>query len=102
MNGTSQPIPPPPGAPPQTPAKKGLGPLGWILIGCGGLVVICMMAAGACFFVAKRQVDKFQKNPTLAAAELAARLNPDVEVVSKDEDKGTLTIKNKKTGEVGT
>jgi hypothetical protein len=102
MNGTSQPIPPPPGAPPQTPPKKGLGPLGWILIGCGGLVVIGMVAMGACFFVAKRQVDKFGKNPTLAAAEMMVRLNPDLEVVSKDDDKGTLTIRNKKTGEVGT
>jgi hypothetical protein len=102
MNGTSQPISPPPGAPPQTPAKKGLGPLGWILIGCGGLVVIGMIAAGACFYVVKKQAEKFEKNPALAAAELAVRVNPDTEVVSKDEEKGTLTIKNTKTGEVGT
>ncbi|HEX9941154.1 MAG TPA: hypothetical protein VGG03_04000 [Thermoanaerobaculia bacterium] len=105
MNGTSQPIPPPPGAPPQTP-KKGLGPLGWILIGCGGLILIAglvfgglMMAGG--WFV-KKQAEKFEKNPTLAAAEMMVRLNPDLELVSKDEEHSTLTIKNKKTGEVAT
>lgn len=106
MNGTSQPIPPPPGAPPQTPPKKGLSPLAWVLIGCGGLVVLAMIVMGGLvtaggWFV-KKQAEKFEKNPALAAAEFAVRINPDLEVVSKDEDKGTLTIRNKKTGEVGT
>jgi hypothetical protein len=106
MNGTSQPIPPPPGAPPQTPPKKGLSPLAWVLIGCGGLIVLGMIVMGGLvtaggWFV-KKQAEKFEKNPALAAAELAVQLSPDLEVVSKDEDKGTLTVRNKKTGEVGT
>jgi hypothetical protein len=106
MNGTSQPIPPPPGAPPQTPPKKGLSPLAWVLIGCGGLIVLAMLVMGGLvaaggWFV-KKQADKFEKNPTLAAAELVVRLNPDLELVSKDEEHSTLTIKNKKTGEVAT
>ena len=107
MTYPSQPVPPPPGAPPQQPpVKKGLGPLGWILIGCGGLIVVgglvfggLMMAGG--YFV-KKKAEEFEKNPAFAAAKLAVQVSPDVELVSADEEKGTLTIKNKKTGEVMT
>ena len=106
MTYPSQPVPPPPGAPPQPPVKKGLGPLGWILIGCGGLIVVgglifggLMMAGG--YFV-KKKAEEFEKNPAFAAAKLAVQVNPDLEIVSEDEDKATLTIRNKKTGEVAT
>jgi hypothetical protein len=98
--------PPPPGAPPQTPVKKGMGPLGWILIGCGGLIVVgglifggLMMAGG--YFI-KNKAAEFEKNPTFAAAKLAVQVNPDLELVSADEKTSTLTVKNKKTGEVAT
>lgn len=103
MSDLSQPVPPPPGAP-QQPVKKGLGPLGWVLIGCGGLIVVGaiaiagMMYAGGRFL--KNKAEEFEKNPTYAAAKLAVQVNPDLEIVSSDEKNGTLTIKNKKTGEV--
>lgn len=112
MNDPSQPTPPPPpvpGAAPQPvapPPKKGLSPLAWIGIGCGVLAVIAMIvvvgmvAAGGYFL--KKQADKFEKNPSLAAAELIVRANPELELVSTDEKAGTLTIRNKKTGEVVT
>jgi hypothetical protein len=107
MNGSSQPVvPPPPGTPPQAAAKKGLGPLGWILVGCGGLILVGglifggLMAAGG-YFV-KKKAAEFEKNPTFAAAKLAVQLNPDLEIVSTDEGHATLTVKNKKTGEVAT
>lgn len=105
MSDLSQPVPPPPGAP-QQPAKKGLGPLGWILIGCGGLIVIAglvfggLVMAGGWF--AKKKMAEFEKNPTFAAAKIAVQLNPDLEIVSTDEEHATLTVKNKKTGEVAT
>jgi hypothetical protein len=105
MSDLSQPVPPPPGAP-QQPAKKGLGPLGWILIGCGGLIVIAglvfggLVMAGGWF--AKKKMAEFEKNPTMAAAKLAVQLNPELELVSTDEAHSTLTIKNKKSGEVMT
>jgi len=83
-----------------------MGPLGWILIGCGGLIVVgglifggLMMAGG--WFV-KNKAAEFEKNPTFAAAKLAVQLNPDLEIVSTDEEHSTLTVKNKKTGEVAT
>ena len=105
MSDLSQPVPPPPGAP-QQPVKKGLGPLGWILIGCGGLVVIAGLIFGGLMFAGgrflKNKAAEFEKNPAFAAAKLAVQVSPEVELVSSDEDKGTLTIKNKKTGEVMT
>ncbi|MGH9381695.1 MAG: hypothetical protein ACRD2Z_13930, partial [Thermoanaerobaculia bacterium] len=92
--------------PQQPQQKKKLGPLAWILIGCLGLVVLAgaVMLAGG-FFVAKKvkEVAKdYQENPARAAAELVVRANPDLELVEADDEAQTLTIRNKKTGEVFT
>lgn len=89
-----------------TAAKKGLHPLAWVAIGCGALLVIGLVVlfAGG-LFVAKKAGDvakEFEKNPAKAAAELAVKLNPELEKVESDEDAGTITIRNKTTGEVGT
>jgi len=88
---------------PAPPAKKGMGPLGWVAIGCGAiaLIGILVFAAGAYMFK-KKVVDPFQENPTIAAAEFIVRANPDLELVSSDPKAGTLTIKDKKTGETVT
>jgi hypothetical protein len=99
MNGTSQPVPPPPGVP---PAKKGMSPLAWVAIGCVVILIFCGIALGVMGWFAKRAVDKFAKNPGMAAAELMVRANPDLELVSKDEAKNSITVKDKKTGEVMT
>ena len=100
--------PPPPGAsagmpaPPAAP-KKGLGPLGWIAIGCGSLIVLSLLSAVVLgYFFKKKVVDPLKENPTVAAAELLVRASPDLEVVSSDPQAGTLTIKNTKTGETVT
>jgi hypothetical protein len=97
----SSPAPPPPPGPPQAP-KKGLSPLAWIGIGCGVIIVLGVIALGAIGFFVKKKVDEVSKNPTMAAAEVIVRMNPDLELVSKDEGHSTLTIKDKKTGEVMT
>jgi hypothetical protein len=98
MNGTSQ-VPPAPGVP---PVKKGMGPLAWVGIGCIVLLVLAGICVGVMGWFAKRAVDKFAKNPTMAAAELMVRANPDLELVKADEKTNTLTVKDKKTGEVTT
>jgi hypothetical protein len=94
----------PPQAPP--PAKKGMSPLAWVAIGCGAVAVLGILVVGGLVMAgglfAKKQLDKFEKNPAMAAAELMVRANPDVELVESDEEAGTLTIRNKKTGEVMT
>jgi hypothetical protein len=101
MSSTPQAPPPPPQAP---SAQKKTSPLVWVLVGCGGLVLlaaIIMLVAGV--FVAKK-VGSFakdaEKNPGMAAAKMVVAMNPDLETVGTDDSKGTITIRNKKTGEV--
>ncbi len=87
----------------QVQAKKGLPVWAWVGIGCGALmivVLIVVMAAG--FFVANKVKDvagDFEDNPAMATARMIVKLNPELEEVSADEDAGTITVRNKKTGE---
>jgi len=101
---------PPAGGPP--PEKKG-GALKYILGGCLAIIVIgvIIFAVGSYLVYNKaKQIAKdsgidselLQKNPGLAAAKAAVAVNPDLELVSADDDKGTITIRNKKTGETVT
>jgi hypothetical protein len=96
--------PPPPPSPYGVPApRKGMGPLGWIAIGCGAIALVGFLAlAVGGYFLKKKVVDPLQENPTLVAAEMIVRMNPDLELVSSDPEKGTMTIKNTKTGETVT
>src|SRR5689334_14016100 len=89
-------------APPPPPQKKGMGPLGWIAIGCGVIILFGIIALGVMGYIGKRFVDKVGKNPAKYVAEMAIRGNPDLEIVSEDEGAGTITVKNKKTGETAT
>jgi len=79
-----------------------MGPLGWIAIGCGAIALLGVLALAAGGWFVKHQVDKYKANPTMAAAELIVRANPDLELVSSDPKAGTMTIKDKKTGETMT
>ncbi len=93
----------PPAAPPPAAPKKGLGPLGWVAIGCGVIILICgviFIAAGYLFKT--RVVDPFKKNPSLTAAKMVIAANPDLDLVKEDDETGTLTIHNKKTNETVT
>jgi len=97
-------IPESPSSPPVR--KKGLHPLAWVAIGCGGLLLVVLIgffAAGA-FVVnkAKGWVEKAEQNPALAAAEMVVRMNPDLTLVSKDEAAGTMTVRDRKSGETVT
>jgi hypothetical protein len=84
------------------PVKKGMSPLAWIGIGCGVIILIGFIALGAIGFFVKKKVEQYKDNPAMAAAELAIRANPDLELVSSDPKAGSLTVKDKKTGEVTT
>jgi hypothetical protein len=92
--------PPPPTQPAPPPAKKGLGPVGWIAIGCGVIVILIVAGLAVTGFFVKRMADKVAKNPAMVGAEILVRANPDLELVSKDENAQTITIRNKKTNEV--
>lgn len=86
--------------------KKGLSPLTWIAIGCGALflvfIVVSVAVLGFGFFKAKEMAKEFEGNPAKAAAEMMVRLNPELELVESDDEAGTITIKNVKTGETMT
>ena len=93
---------------PQTPLppKKGLGPLAWILIGCGGLVVLGTLVAVAggvfVFNKVKDVAEEIKEDPVRAGAETFIRLNPHLELVSTDEATETMTVRDTRTGEEGT
>jgi len=90
--------PPPPGA--AQPPKKGMGPLAWIGIGCGVIILIGIIVMGVGAYLLKtRVVDPWKNNPSLAAAKLVVAASPDLELVSEDPKAQTLTVHNKKTDE---
>lgn len=109
----------PPPIPGTAPAKKGMSPWAWVAIGCGGLVVVGMLAFFALgAFVFKKGKDlveeatgsesfqevvqKLEDNPAKTMAELAVRTNPELDLVSTDDEAGTITFRNTKTGEEAT
>jgi hypothetical protein len=91
-------------APPtaQPPAKKKTSPWVWVLGGCLLLVLLVLLLMGGCtwFFAdkAKELVEELEENPTKVAAEMAVKLNPDLELVSSDAEAGTMTVLQKSTG----
>lgn len=102
---SSNPVPPPiPPAftPAPAPKKKGLPVLAWVGIGCGVLLIIAVAVVLAGGFFVARTFGKAAKDPAMAAARMVVAANPDLELVSSDQAAGTLTIRNKKTGEVVT
>ena len=100
MTVSSPTPPPPPGAP---APRKGLSPLAWVGIGCGAILLLSIAAVVVGGYIFKTKViDPAAENPTMAAAEMIVRMNPDLELVSSDRENGTLTVRNKKDGEVVT
>jgi hypothetical protein len=79
-----------------------MSPLAWIGIGCVVLLIFCGIAVGVMGWFANKAIHRFAKNPGMTAAELMVKANPDLELVSADEKTNTLTIKDKKTGQVTT
>lgn len=106
MASTPPPVPPaqPAATPPPAPGKKKTSPWVWVAVGCGVLFLLVVLAfVGAGVFLFKKGKDFVkgaERNPAVAAAKVAAALNPEIEVVDSDDEAGTVTIRNKKTGEV--
>jgi hypothetical protein len=93
--------PPPPPTGPAAP-KKGLSPLAWVGIGCGVILVLGFIVVSVGGYFAARKLKQVAENPAMAVAEAMVAANPDVELVKKDEDAKTITVRDKKTGEVMT
>jgi hypothetical protein len=83
------------------PAKKS-NALTWILIGCGGLILIGAIVFAAVSFFLWKKAKETVEHPTAAVAKMIEMANPDVEVVSVDEGKNLITLKDKKTGKTVT
>jgi len=109
-NVPPMPPPPPPGAPGAgLPAPKKVSPVVWILGGCAVLVFLAVAAVtvGGLFIAHKVKQAGFdpelmQKHPELATVKMMVAVNPDAELVNIDEDRGIVTVRNKRTGETVT
>lgn len=108
MSTSFPPTPPPPQQPPVAPPKK-TSPWVWILGGCGVLVVLIVLALVATgLFVAKKvkdagiDPDLMKKNPAVAITKMMAAMNPDIEVLDVDEDRGIIRVRDKKSGKTMT
>ena len=105
----SEPVVPPPPSDSSASPKKGLSTGAKVAIGCLVALLVCM---GGCaivtFWIGKKAtnfVKDMENNPnaaTVKAVEMMMKFNPDVEVVSSDPGKGTITLRDKKTGKVVT
>ncbi len=95
-----------PATPGSMPPRKKTSPWVWIVAGVLGflLLIVVALSVGAYFVYhkAREYGVAAEKNPGLAAAKLLAAINPDVEVVSTDDNRGLITIRDKKTGKTVT
>ncbi len=87
--------------------KKGLGALAWVGIGCGGLVVLGIIAfAVFAMFLApkmKKFADEMGTNPTRAAASLMVSVSAgQIEMAAEDDANKRYTVKNKQNGKLTT
>ena len=78
----------------------------WIL---GIVLGLILLAVGSCAVIGFYAMHKAgfsselaRKNTGLAGAKMAVAINPDVEIVSSDDNAGTITVRDKKTGKVAT
>lgn len=91
------------------PAPRKTSPIVWILVAVVGLFVLAGIAVvgGGLFLVHKAKQAGFdtelmRNNPGLATAKLLAATNPDLEVVSSDDQRGLITIRQRSTGKTMT
>jgi len=103
----------PPGVPPSAAAapqkSSGAKVLFWILGIVLGLILIGFGSCAVIGFYAMHKIrqagfdsELAKKNPALAGAKMAVAMNPDIEIVSSDDNAGTITVRDKKTGKTTT
>ncbi len=65
------------------------------------VVIIVLVLVFGSYIIAKRagiDAGLMQKNPQLAVAKILTTMNPDIEVLSIDEDRGIIRARDKKSG----
>ncbi len=87
------------------PQKKGLGPLAWVGIGCGGIVVLAIIGLIVFSTIYGPKIKKFaeeaQKNPTRATAAMMVTTGQ-FEMVAEDDANKRYTVKEKANGKLTT
>ncbi|HEX8985605.1 MAG TPA: hypothetical protein VF767_09245 [Bryobacteraceae bacterium] len=101
-------VPPVPGAT-GAPTPKKTSPIVWILIAIAGLFFLAIVAIAGIGFFAYHKVKQagfdmalLEKKPELAFVKMAVAANPDAEIISIDEGRGVVSVKDRKTGKVVT
>jgi hypothetical protein len=100
----------PPNMPPQgMPVQKKSSPWIWILGGIAVFFCLIIVTCGVVGFMAMRAVrnvgfdpDLMKSNPGLAMAKMVTAMNPNLEKLSSDENKGTITVRDKTNGKIMT
>ena len=93
-------------SPPPVP-KKGLGALGWLGIGCGGIVFLCVVGF-AVFSMKfggslKQFAEDAQKNPTRVVATTMVKVGMGTfEMVAEDDANKRYTVREKANGKLTT
>jgi len=99
-----------PGSVPPAPQKSsGAKILLWIVGIVVGLILISFASCAVLGFFAMHKMkqaglnsDLMKTNPGLAGAKMAMAMNPNAEIISSDDNAGTITVRDKKTGKVVT
>src|SRR5450759_1653720 len=99
MSTIPPPVPPapaPPGGPGAMypPPPKKTSPIVWVLVGLGAFLLLVVIAvAGAGFFLVHKvkqaglDPELMRRNPGLATVKMMAALNPNIEVLSVNENR---------------
>src|SRR5437016_7787809 len=111
---TNVPPPGPPPGPPQVPPQVAMYPppparkpnvLLWVLLGIGAFLLLTVIAVvGAGFFLVHKakqagiDPELIRKNPAMASVRMMAALNPNIEILSFDEDRSKVVVRDKKSG----
>jgi hypothetical protein len=102
---TPSPVTPPSAPPAGTQGLNAKSPLVWVLGGCLGIIVIAgliALATGLFVFNKAKQAgfdpDLMRRNPTLAVTRMLTAFNSDLEVLSVDEGRGIITVREKSSG----
>jgi hypothetical protein len=95
--------------PQSNPPKPKIHPLVWILAGLAAVVVLLAVAVlvGGLLLVQKAKeagvdAEMFRKNPAVAITKMVTAMNPNAEILSVDEDRGMLVVRDKRTGKTVT
>lgn len=84
--------------PAPSPPKSSNTAVKVIAIGCGGLLLVGLIAGGLFTWFAAKKVQEFSDNPAYGSLRLAVAGNPDLETVESDPSTGTITVLDRRNG----